>query len=542
MVRFFCEGGGFGHWPVQGKLLYRQGKEISPEARTRPLEEVSLGQQMEWEQWVKKQHPRPGVWISSDGRCQLSLEKRLGRIWLTRRDLRKPDAPAERLWECGVPGYWYETPGRREQVEENLWLTVRQEKLGILGPTGGELTLYDGGGIQRMWKFDSPNQAATTWMRSVAAGWGGYAEAGAIVLTEKGILCECRMWSGNDELAAAFFLLEVSPEGRVQYSIHLPELEEEYAPEPEAWEDFAVDPANCAAMDGEEVYFCSAFFPSIVLHYHPETAQVEEIRHNAPVKAIVRQWSAGKNTGRLVSVCAEGGRSRWLSGERGDTPLTPPALLQEYGRRVFQREGTFRPFVARVLTGAQLDDAGYFEKRFPVKSGEAGPRGRYTLLRQTPRLEKIRIARVLFLDGCGERTGKLIQKCVEELETNDMTKWLPLVAELSSGEVETFRLGLEQQLDMDANILWLEREDIVSGKYAARLSGWEKEGMPCDLLVLDLTKDLMLPEDAADIVSVLEYFDRFSLIGSHALILTGKEGDRLADLLGEALAGQEQPS
>ena len=116
------------------------------------------------------------------------------------------------------------------------------------------------------------------------------------------------------------------------------------------------------------------------------------------------------------------------------------------------------------------------------------------------------------------------------------------MGELSPGEVETFRRCLEGQMDFDANILWLEREDIVSGKYAARLSGWEKEGMPCDLLVLDLTKDLMLPEDAADIVSVLEYFDRFSLIGSHALILTGKEGDRLADLLGEALAGQEQPS
>lgn len=233
--------------------------------------------------------------------------------------------------------------------------------------------------------------------------------------------------------------------------------------------------------------------------------------------------------------------SRWLSGERGDTPLTPPALLQEYGRRVFQREGTFRPFVARVLTGAQLDDAGYFEKRFPVKSGEAGPRGRYTLLRQTPRLEKIRIARVPAL-CCGGSMEDFARQCAEELDENDLTRWLPLVGELSPGEVETFRRCLEGQMDFDANILWLEREDIVSGKYAARLSGWEKEGMPCDLLVLDLTKDLMLPEDAADIVSVLEYFDRFSLIGSHALILTGKEGDRLADLLGEALAGQEQPS
>lgn len=544
VVRFFCEGGGFGRRPVQGKLLYRQGKEISPEARTRPMEEVPLRQQMEWEQWIKKQHPRPGVWISSDGRCQLSLEKRLGRIRLMRRDLRNPDAPAEKLWECGVPGYWYETPGRREQVEENLWLTARQEKLGILGPTGGELTLYDGGGIQRMWKFDSPDQATAAWMRKAVAGWGGYAEPGAIVLTGNGLLCECRaadnVWAYQAG-EVKFFLLDITPDGQVRNIVALPELEEEYAPEPEAWEDFAVDPANCAAMDGEEVYFCSAFFPSIVLHYHPETAQVEEIRHNAPVKAIVRQWSAGKNTGRLVSVCAEGGMSRWLSGERGDTPLTPPALLQEYGRRVFQREGTFRPFVARVVTGPQLDAAGYFEKRFPVKSGETGPRGRYALLRQTPCLEKIRIARVPAL-CCGGSMEDFARQCAEELDENDLTRWLPLVGELSPGEVETFRRCLEGQMDFDANILWLEREDIVSGKYAARLSGWEKEGMPCDLLVLDLTKDLMLPEDAADIVSVLEYFDRFSLIGSHALILTGKEGDRLADLLGEALAGQEEPS
>lgn len=532
VVRFFCESGGMGHWPMQGKIQYQQGKES-------PLEAVSLRQQVEWEQWTQKQHPRPGVWISSDGRCRLSLEKRLGRIWLMRRDLRKPDAPAEKLWECGVPGYWYETPGCREQVEGDLWLTVRQEKLGSLGPAGGELTLYDGEGSQRMWHFDSPDQAAVVWMNKAVAGWGRYAELGTIVLTGNGLLCECRtadnVWA-YEAGEVKFFLLDITPYGRVRNTVALPELEEEYGPEPQAWEDFAVDPANCVARDGEEIYFCSAFFPDIVIHYHPETAQVEEIRHNAPVKAIVRQWNAKENTGRLVSVCAEGGMSRWLSGERADTVLTPPPLLQEYARRVFQREGTFRPFVARVLTGAQLDAAGYFEKRFPIKSGEAGPRGRYTLLRQTPRLEKIRIARVPALCCGGRSMENFARQCLEELDGNGLTGWLPLVAELSPGEGKAFRRCLEQQMDFDSNLLWLERTDLVSGKYAVRLSGWEKEGMPCDLLVLDMTKDLMLPEDVADIVSVLEYFDRFTLVGSHALILTGQDGRKLADLLAGTLA------
>lgn len=493
-----------------------------------------------------KNHPAPGVWIASDGAHRLSVERRMGRIRLMCRSFHNSEAPAEELWECGVPGRLYEHLGQRQLVRGHLWLTVcrRWPDRGA-----GGITLFsDDDSVH--WRYTSPNYAAIDWMALKGAEdilELRFADLGHIVLMEDSIICEgwaCIAMGSEGVELDEYHLLQIGADGRVKASVSLPELDRRdlmvQDPMCESWGESTADLLNWQARDGNVVYFRSFFFPDTVIRYSLLDTNTVCIRHSAPVKALA--WVRSPDgTRQLISILENDWMGRRLDGEKPGPEMPLLSLTERYTIYIPQRKGNFCPFVTGALTGAQLDATEYFEQPSVVQTLAASREKRYPTLRQKYRSREVRIAQFPALRCGGGSMEDFARQCAEELDGNDLTKWLPLVAELSPGEVEAFRLGLEQQLDTDANILWLEREDMVRGRYAARLSDWEKEGMPCDLLALDLTKDLMLPEDVADIVCVLKYFDQFSLIGSHAIILTGKEGDCLADLLGEALAGHEEP-
>ena len=92
-------------------------------------------------------------------------------------------------------------------------------------------------------------------------------------------------------------------------------------------------------------------------------------------------------------------------------------------------------------------------------------------------------------------------------------------------------------------VLGLDWQSLRRGRYVTALPQMERDGLPCEILYLDLTGRAPVPEDLPDLEAFLDFYIRFHAPGSLLFFLVSEQGQMLADLLSTLTlpAGQLSP-
>lgn len=149
----------------------------------------------------------------------------------------------------------------------------------------------------------------------------------------------------------------------------------------------------------------------------------------------------------------------------------------------------------------------------------------------------------VFRPGWDEDIADFAARCGRTLHDRPCTGMLPFrvgAAELDADRAKEF-IAAQEDIHSDSfglAVVTLNRAQMRRGRFVTLFPEMEEEGLPCEVLCLDLTDAPALPEDGAELAAVLEFLGRFCQEGAQAWVLA-REAASLAAALEAALAKGE---
>ncbi len=110
------------------------------------------------------------------------------------------------------------------------------------------------------------------------------------------------------------------------------------------------------------------------------------------------------------------------------------------------------------------------------------------------------------------------------------------VVQLTAAQAPAFVRAEERHCwdSFGQTVVRLDRAQLRRGRFVTLFPEMEAEGLPCEVLCLDLTDGPVWPEDGGELVAVLEFLGRFCQEGAVAWVLA-EEADAAARALETAL-------
>lgn len=143
----------------------------------------------------------------------------------------------------------------------------------------------------------------------------------------------------------------------------------------------------------------------------------------------------------------------------------------------------------------------------------------------------------------GEKMEDFVRRCADALAgavpgTGALD--LPVGAvQLDAGGARAFVAAQEERCgdSFGQTVVRLDRAQMRRGRFVTLFPEMEAEGLPCEILCLDLTDAPALPEDGAELAAVLDFLDRFGQQGVEAWVLAEQTGPLMAGLEAALAAG-----
>lgn len=141
----------------------------------------------------------------------------------------------------------------------------------------------------------------------------------------------------------------------------------------------------------------------------------------------------------------------------------------------------------------------------------------------------------VFRPGWDEDTAEFAARSGQTLSSRPCTGALPFrvgAAELDAARAKEF-IAAQEDIHSDSfgqAVVTLNRAQMRRGRFVTLFPEMEQEGLPCEVLCLDLTDAPALPEDGAELAAVLEFLGRFCQEGAQAWVLAQEAGTLAAAL------------
>lgn len=149
----------------------------------------------------------------------------------------------------------------------------------------------------------------------------------------------------------------------------------------------------------------------------------------------------------------------------------------------------------------------------------------------------------VFRPGWDEDIADFAARCSQILQDRPCTGTLPFrvgAAELDADRAKEF-IAAQEDIHSDSfgqAVVTLNRAQMRRGRFVTLFPEMEAEGLPCEVLCLDLTDAPALAEDGGELAAVLEFLGRFCQEGAQAWVLAQEAGS-VAVALAAALTRSE---